>query len=230
MTASSIRGRSAPRSSRARVSSRSTPSSASAATTSAVSPFAPLAMANRVAGVAGRPWARSARPKPRSNGGSPARSTRTTPEKPDAAAAASTARASASMAPESTCRRVRREVVAAALRWRGRVGSPSGPASIGAPRFELGTSPTRTVRATRLRHAPERAILASVGAAAGRGRRGGSPGRERPCRAGAGRGPARRDARGRRRRRELGVESAAPDVDARANSARTVDEPNNPAG
>src|SRR6478736_324271 len=26
---------------------------------------------------------------------------------------------------------------------------------IGAPRFELGTSPTRTVRATRLRHAPE---------------------------------------------------------------------------
>src|SRR3954454_24939927 len=26
---------------------------------------------------------------------------------------------------------------------------------IGAPRFELGTSPTRTVRATRLRHAPK---------------------------------------------------------------------------
>src|SRR6202035_1031391 len=26
--------------------------------------------------------------------------------------------------------------------------------NIGAPRFELGTSPTRTVRATRLRHAP----------------------------------------------------------------------------
>jgi hypothetical protein len=29
--------------------------------------------------------------------------------------------------------------------------------SIGAPRFELGTSPTRTVRATRLRHAPTHA-------------------------------------------------------------------------
>ena len=29
-----------------------------------------------------------------------------------------------------------------------------GLRSIGAPRFELGTSPTRTVRATRLRHAP----------------------------------------------------------------------------
>jgi hypothetical protein len=32
---------------------------------------------------------------------------------------------------------------------------PPGP-RIGAPRFELGTSPTRTVRATRLRHAPKR--------------------------------------------------------------------------
>jgi dinuclear metal center YbgI/SA1388 family protein len=31
-----------------------------------------------------------------------------------------------------------------------------GPKLIGAPRFELGTSPTRTVRATRLRHAPTR--------------------------------------------------------------------------
>ena len=30
-----------------------------------------------------------------------------------------------------------------------------GAFSIGAPRFELGTSPTRTVRATRLRHAPK---------------------------------------------------------------------------
>ena len=29
------------------------------------------------------------------------------------------------------------------------------PGDIGAPRFELGTSPTRTVRATRLRYAPE---------------------------------------------------------------------------
>ena len=34
---------------------------------------------------------------------------------------------------------------------------------IGAPRFELGTSPTRTVRATRLRHAPrQRRIIAQV--------------------------------------------------------------------
>jgi len=33
--------------------------------------------------------------------------------------------------------------------------SRGGLAAIGAPRFELGTSPTRTVRATRLRHAPK---------------------------------------------------------------------------
>jgi putative NADH-flavin reductase len=37
----------------------------------------------------------------------------------------------------------------------GLVGTSSrGPTSIGAPGFEPGTSPTRTVRATRLRHAP----------------------------------------------------------------------------
>lgn len=35
-------------------------------------------------------------------------------------------------------------------------GSPRASGFIGAPRFELGTSPTRTVRATRLRHAPMR--------------------------------------------------------------------------
>jgi hypothetical protein len=42
---------------------------------------------------------------------------------------------------------------------------------IGAPRFELGTSPTRTVRATRLRHAPERRDY----------RTGGGPGRPLFC-------------------------------------------------
>src|SRR3954454_18900027 len=36
-------------------------------------------------------------------------------------------------------------------------------AKIGAPRFELGTSPTRTVRATRLRHAPKTAQSIGVG-------------------------------------------------------------------
>jgi uncharacterized membrane protein YphA (DoxX/SURF4 family) len=36
-------------------------------------------------------------------------------------------------------------------------GEPLGsPAPIGVPRFELGTSPTRTERATRLRHTPKR--------------------------------------------------------------------------
>ena len=35
-------------------------------------------------------------------------------------------------------------------------GSSRNLTAIGAPRFELGTSPTRTVRATRLRHAPMR--------------------------------------------------------------------------
>src|SRR6476659_6117278 len=38
--------------------------------------------------------------------------------------------------------------------------------AIGAPRFELGTSPTRTVRATRLRHAPEAGIIAGASRAA----------------------------------------------------------------
>ena len=36
---------------------------------------------------------------------------------------------------------------------RGNMGSP---VLIGVPRFELGTSPTRTERATRLRHTPRR--------------------------------------------------------------------------
>ena len=35
----------------------------------------------------------------------------------------------------------------------------AGSKPIGAPRFELGTSPTRTVRATRLRHAPMRSAV-----------------------------------------------------------------------
>jgi len=33
-------------------------------------------------------------------------------------------------------------------------GTMGSPALIGVPRFELGTSPTRTERATRLRHTP----------------------------------------------------------------------------
>src|SRR2546429_7552785 len=33
-------------------------------------------------------------------------------------------------------------------------GNPVSPVLIGVPRFELGTSPTRTERATRLRHTP----------------------------------------------------------------------------
>src|SRR5262249_39085794 len=33
-------------------------------------------------------------------------------------------------------------------------GPPARPSRIGVPRFELGTSPTRTERATRLRHTP----------------------------------------------------------------------------
>ena len=68
-------------------------------------------------------------------------------------------------------------------RWRRRVGvalfgaaAPTAPrlrpnkkpwicrAFIGAPRFELGTSPTRTVRATRLRHAPTQAPVSHTAA------------------------------------------------------------------
>jgi hypothetical protein len=45
------------------------------------------------------------------------------------------------------------------------MGEPEFPhARIGVPRFELGTSPTRTERATRLRHTPSSAHrLASLG-------------------------------------------------------------------
>ncbi len=42
---------------------------------------------------------------------------------------------------------------------RGRAGDRSGQVKIGAPGFEPGTSPTRTVRATRLRHAPKVGII-----------------------------------------------------------------------
>src|SRR5204863_9895257 len=46
-------------------------------------------------------------------------------------------------------------------RRRGLAGKPWGsPALIGVPRFELGTSPTRTERATRLRHTPSEKRLA----------------------------------------------------------------------
>src|SRR5204862_7851794 len=40
-------------------------------------------------------------------------------------------------------------------------GNGGSPAPIGVPRFELGTSPTRTERATRLRHTPSRNRLAN---------------------------------------------------------------------
>ena len=41
------------------------------------------------------------------------------------------------------------------------MGEPQGsPMLIGVPRFELGTSPTRTERATRLRHTPGKTRLA----------------------------------------------------------------------
>src|SRR3954452_7278719 len=43
--------------------------------------------------------------------------------------------------------------------------------SIGATGFEPATSPTRTVRATRLRHAPRRRIISGVDSAGGRDRR-----------------------------------------------------------
>src|SRR5436305_13141218 len=39
-------------------------------------------------------------------------------------------------------------------------GTKVPPRAIGVPRFELGTSPTRTERATRLRHTPSRNRLA----------------------------------------------------------------------
>ena len=48
-----------------------------------------------------------------------------------------------------------------------------GQLTIGAPRFELGTSPTRTVRATRLRHAPKASRIAGGAAFVTRAIRGG---------------------------------------------------------
>ena len=62
VTASSTSGRSSPSSSRARVSSDSTPSSTRRITVSAVSGLAPLATPIRVDGVIATPYARSARP------------------------------------------------------------------------------------------------------------------------------------------------------------------------
>ncbi len=41
-------------------------------------------------------------------------------------------------------------------RWTDRGGTEAPPHAVGVPRFELGTSPTRTERATRLRHTPRR--------------------------------------------------------------------------
>src|SRR5919106_6554254 len=63
--------------------------------------------------------------------------------------------------------------------------------SIGVPRFELGTSPTRTERATRLRHTPRPKQGSAFGGAAGRPRLEslrGAPGRHRAVRGRAARG------------------------------------------
>jgi hypothetical protein len=62
VTASSINGRSAPRTARAVVPSSSTPSSMSATTASAVNAFEPLASAKRVSTVLGIPHPRWAMP------------------------------------------------------------------------------------------------------------------------------------------------------------------------
>jgi hypothetical protein len=63
---------------------------------------------------------------------------------------------------------------------RGGIGSPHEcstirATNIGAPGFEPGTSPTRTVRATRLRHAPSEAIIPEGREDACRGRRSALP-------------------------------------------------------
>jgi hypothetical protein len=44
-------------------------------------------------------------------------------------------------------------------------GNMVSPVTIGVPRFELGTSPTRTERATRLRHTPGREQGSACGSA-----------------------------------------------------------------
>src|SRR6478736_6909284 len=51
-----------------------------------------------------------------------------------------------------------------------RVATWSGFHAIGAPGFEPGTSPTRTVRATRLRHAPRGVIISERRVGRGEGR------------------------------------------------------------
>ena len=87
MTSSSTSGRSEPSSERAVVVRLSRPSSTSDITASAVNAFDPLAIPSRVSGVIGTPYPRCASPNARTSGGSPSRSTRTTPEKSVCAAA-----------------------------------------------------------------------------------------------------------------------------------------------
>src|SRR4029077_12194186 len=52
------------------------------------------------------------------------------------------------------------DLVALCAHWKAAGAAPRPRQRIGVPRFELGTSPTRTERATRLRHTPEAPIIA----------------------------------------------------------------------
>src|SRR5918993_4769118 len=90
VTRSSIRGRSAPSTSRTGWSRPRAPSATRLSTVRAVSPLVPLAVPSRVEVVMGTPWRRSARPKAASSTVEPSLSTRTTPENPVEPATAST--------------------------------------------------------------------------------------------------------------------------------------------
>jgi hypothetical protein len=90
-------GRSAPSTERAAVDRRSTPSPIKLTTVAAVSPFVPLAIANRVSTVFGIRCARSARPYALANSITPPRSTETTPANPLCSASESIASAKAAV-------------------------------------------------------------------------------------------------------------------------------------
>ena len=114
-------GRSPPSTERAVVASSSTPSSIRLTTVSAVSPFEPLAIANRVSMVFEMRLARSASPYALANSGSPSRSTRTAPAKPPRWAMELTASVSDGMAGRTSSGN------RSSASWRERVRSAGHP-------------------------------------------------------------------------------------------------------
>ena len=135
----------------------------------------------------------------------PRRSPAVAPMRSSICATPSSARSASASSPRTTRTSTRSARSPPSRSWsaanRGQVGEPAAPpALIGVPRFELGTSPTRTERATRLRHTPSSHRLAADKAP--RSRRRTQPGARRSAGARSRRSPAEaRPAAGRTRTR-----------------------------